>query len=427
MTTGTQVTVVPANFQLPAHLQTAEAAAAIAAYNAAAAGGIKIGGFPRISIKGSKFHVVKGGETTTIMAPAAPGQPPLPMMILESVIVSANPQLSKTYYAGEYQPGDDKEPDCSADNGTVPDSHIVNKQSPTCATCPQNQWGSKISKTTGKDVKACSDTKRLALLPAADLKFEALGLSIPPASLGDWGKYVKALSERNIPVNAIVTNITFDATASYPKLLFSFNRVLTAVEYATVAERAQGDDVKNIVSPVRQIALPQLAVPTPAPAAPPHTQVPPPPPPAPPAAPMGFGAPPAAPPAAPAAPVPTPTPEKPKRAPRKAAVQQDLALDPLAHLPPEVQATVRTLGLEDPLAQALIAKYSKSAQPVAAQDTSPVAPTEKPVPAAAPVTGFGGAPVTPVVTPSTTGGLSLKDQLAARLRQSPPPATPTGQ
>jgi hypothetical protein len=349
------------------------------------------------------------------------------MMILESVIVSANPQLSKTYYAGEYQPGDDKEPDCSADNGTVPDSHIVNKQSPTCATCQQNQWGSKISKTTGKDVKACSDTKRLALLPAADLKFEALGLSIPPASLGDWGKYVKALSERNIPVNAIVTNITFDATASYPKLLFSFNRVLTAVEYATVAERAQGDDVKNIVSPVRQIALPQLAVPTPAPAAPPHTQVPPPPPPAPPAAPMGFGAPPAAPPAAPAAPVPTPTPEKPKRAPRKAAVQQDLALDPLAHLPPEVQATVRTLGLEDPLAQALIAKYSKSAQPVAAQDTSPVAPTEKPVPAAAPVTGFGGAPVTLVVTPSTTGGLSLKDQLAARLRQSPPPATPTGQ
>jgi len=423
MTTGTQLTVVPANFQLPAHLQTAEAAAAIAAHNAAAAGGIKIGGFPRISIKGSKFHVVKGGETTTIMAPAAPGQPQLPMMILEAVIASANPQLSKTYYDGEYQPGDDKEPTCSADNGIVPDAHIVNKQSPTCAICPQNQWGSKISKTTGRDVKACSDTKRLALLPAADLKFEALGLSIPPASLGDWGKYVKALSERNIPVNAIVTNITFDATASFPKLLFSFNRVLTAAEYATVAERAKGDDVKNIVSPVRQLALPAPAA---APAAPLPAQVPPPPPPAPPVVPTGFGAPPVA----PTVPVAPSAPEKPKRAPRKAAVQQDLPLDALAHLPPEVQATVRTLGIEDPLAQALIAKYPKAA-PVGAQQAAalesvvgsiPIAPTGP-----APVTGFGAAPVVPVVARAPAGGLSLKDQLAARLRQSQAPTAPAGQ
>jgi hypothetical protein len=422
MTTGTQLTVVPAGFQLPAHLQTAEAAAAIAAYNAAAAGGIKIGGFPRISIKGGKFHIVKGGETTTIMSPAAPGQPQLPMMILESVIVSANPQLSKTYYEGDYQPGDDKEPTCSADNGIVPDAHIVNKQSPTCATCPQNQWGSKISKVTGKDVKACSDTKRLALIPAGDLKFEALALAVPPASLGDWGKYVKALSERNIPVNAIVTNITFDATASYPKLLFSFNRVLTAAEYETVAARAQGDDVKNIVSPVRQLALP-----APAPAAPPPAQVPPPPPPVVPAQPaVGFGAPPAA----PAAPAATPAPEKPKRAPRKAAVQQDLPLNELAYLPPEVQATVRTLGIEDPLAQALIAKYPKPVAPALVTAAPPIpvstvapAPVQAPA-AAAPTGGFGAAPAAPVVTPPPTGGLTLKDQLAARLRQgqTQPPA-----
>ena len=442
MTTGTQVTVVPAGFQLPAHLQTAEAAAAIAAYNAAAAGGIKIGGFPLISIKGSKFHIVKGGETTTIMAPPQmipdplkPGAwmqstaPAVPLMCLEAVVASANPQLSKTYYEGEYQPGDDKEPTCSADNGTVPDVHIVNKQSPTCATCPQNQWGSKISKTTGKDVKACSDTKRLVLLAARDLPSEALGLSIPPASLGDWGKYVKALSERNIPVNAIVTNITFDATASYPKLLFSFNRVLTAAEYAAVTERAKGDDVKNIVSPVRQIALPQLAAPTPAPAAPPPAQVPVASAPTLSVAPTGFGA--ASAPVVPAQA--TPAPDKPKRAPRKAAVQQELTLDPLAHLPPELQAIVRTLGVEDPLAQALIAKYPKpAAPPVLAPTTEitqampPVAAGVLPATAAAP-TGFGGAPVAPKVTPPPTGGLSLRDQLAARLRQGQAPAAPVGE
>lgn len=422
MTTGTQLTIVPANFQLPAHLQTAEAAAAIAAYNAAAAGGIKLGGYPRISIKGSKFHIVKGGETKTIFAPAAPGQPQLPMMILEAVIVDANPQLSKTYYEGEYQPGDDREPNCSADNGIVPDSHITAPQHSNCAACPKNQWGSKVSKMTGKDVKACTDNKRLAILPAGNIQYEALALNVTPSSLGDWGKYVKALSEHNIPLNAIVTNLTFDSTAAHPKLLFSFNRLLTPAEYAAVTERAKGDDIKNIVSPVRQVA------PAPAPAQPAATA-----PVQPAAAPAAnVGAPAAAAPApapvAPtggfggtfAAPAPAaPAPEKPRRAPRQAKPPVD---DALAHLPPEVQATVRTLGIEDPLAKALMAKYPKPTA-VEAAPAVQVPPVATALAAAAPATGFGGGTTTQAA-PLATGGLTLKDQLAARLQaaRTPPAA-----
>lgn len=426
MTTGTQLAVVPANFQLPAHLQTAEAAAAIAAYNAAAAGGIKLGGFPRISIKGSKFHIVEGGETTTIMAPAAPGQPQLPMMILEAVILSANPQLSKTYYEGDYQPGDDKEPTCSADNGIVPDAHIAAPQHSNCAACPKNQWGSKQSKISGKDIKACSDTKRLAIVPAANLAYKALGLSVTPSSLGDWGKYVKALSERNIPVNAIVTNITFDATASHPKLLFSFNRVLSAEEYAKVVERAKGDDVKNIVSPVRQITVPvpQLPRPVAAPVAPATPAAPPPPPPAAPAPvapPTGFGAPTA--PVAPSPAAPVPPVDKPKRAPRKTAVDESLA-----HLPPHILATVQALGVTDPTAQALLAKYPKPAAPEQVPAAQPAPDAKVGAPIAAAPTGFGGGALasTPAPAVTTAPGLTLKDQLAARLRAAPP-APPAAQ
>jgi hypothetical protein len=129
----------------------------------------------------------------------------------------------------------------------------------------------------------------------------------------------------------------------------------------------------------------------------------------------------------------TPAPDKPKRAPRKAAVQQELTLDPLAHLPPELQAIVRTLGVEDPLAQALIAKHPKTAAPPVLAPTTeitqampPVAAGVLPATAAAP-TGFGGAPVAPKVTPPPTGGLSLRDQLAARLRQGQAPAAPVGE
>lgn len=441
MSTGNQVAIIPANFQLPAYLQTPEATAAIAAYNAAAAGGIKTGGFPRISIKGSKFHIVKGGETTTIMEVAQPGQPALPKMLLEVVVLAANPGLSKTYYEGEYTPGDDREPNCSSDNGITPDSHIAQPQHANCATCPQNQWGSKISKASGKEVKACNDAKRLAVIPAADLGYEALGFAITPSSLGDWGKYVKALSERGIPVNAIVTNITFDATAAHPKTLFSFNRMLTEAEYAKVIERAGGDDVKDIVTPVRQIRVPQLppaaSTAPAAPAAPAAPLAPPPPvipvqpvaPQAPAAPTTGFGA--TAPAVTPAAVTPAaPAPEKPKRAPRKQVTPAETVTD-ISHLPAEVQATVNVLGVNDPIAQALIAKYPKPAAVEPAATPVSSTPPVVPAPAAAAPGGFGAtapAATTPVVTPAAApvGGApsSLAAQLAARLAAGQNKATP---
>lgn len=432
MTQGTQLQIIPADFQLPAHLQGADAAAAIAKYNAEAAGGIKIGGFPRISIKGSKFHIKEGGETTTIMAPLAvgpdgnplPGQVAVPLMALEAVIVGANPAVSKTYYPGEYAPGDDKEPTCSADDGVTPDAHIVEPQSSACATCPQNQWGSKVSKMTGKDVKACQDNKRLAILSARDLTYKALGINVTPSALNDWGRYVSALSERNIPVNAVVTNITFDATVSHPKNLFTFGRMLTAEEYAKVQERAKGDDVKAITTPLRQAPVPRLAAPaaapTPAPATPPPAQVPPPAAPPTPAAPTGFGAAPAAP-VALATPAADPEPAKRTRAPRKPKEDSD----PLSHLPDSIRATVALLGADSELGKALLAKYPA---PAAVQTATPTvaAPVES-APAAAPTGGFGAtvpaAPTAPtpgatapVATPVTSAAAnSLKAKLQARL------------
>lgn len=272
MTTGTNV-ALPDNLTLPAHLMTPEALAAIAAANAAAGGGIKTGGFPRISIKGGKFHLVKGGETHTILNPPdAPGAPALPKMLLQVVVVAANPAIVKTYYPGKFSEGDDGEPTCSSDNGQTPDSHIAAPQSPACATCTQNAWGSKISEASGKEIKACSDSKRLVILPAENLDYEAFALSITASALTGWGKYVKALSDKKIPINAVVTNVMFDSSASYPKLVFSFGRLLTAEEYAKVGVRVKGEDVQNIVSPVRSInvavpLLPSQVAATPAPAA----------------------------------------------------------------------------------------------------------------------------------------------------------------
>jgi hypothetical protein len=157
--TGTAV-IIPQNIQLPAHLQAS--AELVAKYNAAAGGGIKTGGFPRISIAGSKFFIVEGGEKKLITDPKNPA---LPLMQLEMVVIGANSRLSKVLYEDDFQPGDDKEPLCSSDDGIKPDMHLASPVFHSCATCPKNQWGSKISKASGKEVKACSDVKRLAMIP----------------------------------------------------------------------------------------------------------------------------------------------------------------------------------------------------------------------------------------------------------------------
>ena len=391
---STQLSVIPQGTQLPAHLQGPDAAAAIAAANSAASGGIKTGGFPRISIKGGKFHEKDGGETKTYFMPALPGQPALPMMCLEAVVVAANPALTKLYYPGTYTEGDDKEPACSSSNGVTPDPHIAAPQNSVCATCPQNQWGSKVSAMSGKDIKACDDNKNLAVLPVGDLAYKALGLTITKAALTDWGKYVKTLSERGIPVDSIVTNLTFDATASFPKLQFAYNRFLTAEEYAKVKERQQGDDVKLIVAQSRAAA--PLALAAPAPAAPPipASHVPPVQPTTPPPAPVqtgvvfpptaaSFGAVPQ--PAAaqttgnpviqtpaPSTPAATPT-ESPKRKRRtraemeadaKAATNPDKVsgFDPLAHLDAATRATIAVVGIDSVAGKAILAAFPPPVQ-----------------------------------------------------------------
>lgn len=255
--------VVPSNLQLPAHLQSPDIAASIAAANAAAAGGVRAGGFPSIGIKANKFSIKDGDETTVLMLPpAAPGQPSLPMMCLEVVVVDANPALSHTFFEGEYVEGEHLEPTCRSANGITPDADVVAKQSTACATCPQYAWGSKISKLTGKPVRACGDSKQLAVVPANDLNYKMLGLAVKAGSLKNWGTYIQALSGRGYGVSTLVTNITFDQTAN-GVLQFTFNRFLSETEYLKVNERKIGDDVKLIVAQSRALA-PAAALPAPA-------------------------------------------------------------------------------------------------------------------------------------------------------------------
>ena len=231
------------DIQLPAHLQNQTA---LLNESKQAAGGIKAGGFPSISIKGSKFHVKKDGESKMI---SDPRDHELPLMKLKVVIVGWNPNVSKTYFEGEYEAGSDKEPDCRSDDGRFPDADIAVPQHTDCTSCKQNMWGSKVSKTSGKDVKACSDNKRLAVIAADALESEALGLQVTPAALKDFKSYADLLNSKSIPVQSVVTELTFDPQAGFPKLQFGFGGFLDAQQFAVIERRMIGEDVAVIKNP----------------------------------------------------------------------------------------------------------------------------------------------------------------------------------
>ena len=225
--------------QMPARLMSRDAAAT-AAMNAAAAAGTGGGSnINRISLKQSRFRLIIGGEEAKV----------LPDLHLDVVIVRGNPGVNKTYYIKQWKPGQEPEaPDCMSSDGIRPSADSTTKQSESCALCPQNEWGSKVNPLTGKKIKACADGKRIAVLPPGKLDGDMFQITVPPASIGDFGAFLKQLNQVSPPVlyNDIVVRISFDTEVSYPKLKFEPVRYLTDEEAAKVAERFESAESKLV-------------------------------------------------------------------------------------------------------------------------------------------------------------------------------------
>lgn len=244
-----------ANVQVPAHL--AARIGAPSALTQALAGGLGTGGesIPRISIKGSRFRIVEGGTETV-----------LDTTTLDVVIVGANPRKSKTWYAKAWTPeSEPASPDCFSMDGVSPDPASTAPQNDLCAGCPQDAWGSKIT-PQGKQIKACSDTKRLAVVSADDPTGPVYLLSVTPAALAGLNQYHKELANRGIPAEIVRTRIGFDTDASFPKLKFDFGGFLDADTQQDVDKLFGSEQVLQITGEARAStvpAVPKIAAPAP--------------------------------------------------------------------------------------------------------------------------------------------------------------------
>lgn len=240
---------------VPAFAKNAE----LSATTLALAGGVNTGaGIKRVSIKGGVFRLLSGGKEIASIEDRH----------LDVIVVKAAPKVSRIFYAGSY----DKDaaaaaPDCTSADGEKPDAGVRNKQSSSCATCPQNIAGSGNGQS-----RACRYQQRLAVVLANNPEGDVLQVTLPATSI--FGKedgdkrplqaYARYMAAQTPPVNldAIVTRMKFDTKAESPKLVFAPVRWLTDDEYETAQEQSKSKDAEKAVAST-PAALDGVATPAP--------------------------------------------------------------------------------------------------------------------------------------------------------------------
>ena len=204
-------------------------------------------GFGLVGYKGKVWSIKYRGAQTALMRPDGDG----PLNSIEVAIVKASSVISKIWYKDGYVEGSSEAPDCFSTNGVTPDLSAKARQSNACASCAMNAWGARTT-TSGKAGKACTDSKRLAVVPLQDLHNDVYGgpmlLRVPAASLNDLAQFGNKMQALGYPYSSIGIRIAFDAAEAFPKFQFSAIRALSEGEANIVAELQQGESVGRVLA-----------------------------------------------------------------------------------------------------------------------------------------------------------------------------------
>ena len=205
--------------------------------------------FPILGIKGGKWHYRFRGEETILLD--AQGRFPTPAV--QVVILKAQKELSRTYYATGYVEGVNAPPDCWSSDGVAPDSSVAQPINPVCATCPCDAWGSGATPAAPK-AKACQQRRRTVVVPySSDLTNEAGGgpilLSVPPGSLTNQVAYGNMLRDNKIHYAGIITELSFtqDPSIAFPKIEFNYVGSLNDDEARVIIEMRGHEQVDRIL------------------------------------------------------------------------------------------------------------------------------------------------------------------------------------
>lgn len=232
MTDNKNIPVVasPLDAQLPAHI------AQYAEENSASSMITGHASCPSISIKGKQFKV----HEQNAYALGAP---------IDLVILGIDPPegTSKTYYDESYTEGTNTAPRCASSNGIMPDPFITGPQSPTCAACPKNVFGSSVKEDGSPGGgKACSDIKNLYVVLPNDINGPIYLLRVPATSLKALSAYGRWLRDKSVPPQVVITRFSF-ADAVHPQLAMQGIDWLPAEVASIAVERAKSPELLNLL------------------------------------------------------------------------------------------------------------------------------------------------------------------------------------
>jgi len=236
--------MIPSKAEIPAYILNPELARQA---NEDAAAGIGTGYPARIKLMGTKFAMVDGNGEEKPYPPSKMIIGPDENQYMPVVVLRAKKALQKTWYLKKYDPNADafQAPDCFSNDGERPDPASPSKQCETCAACPHNAFGSGTDQNgNATKGKACSDSKILAVFVP---NFGVHSFKLPPASLKNFGLYVKQLSVNGIPLGTVKTLVGFDLAQTYPVLVFKFGGFLKQDHMAQLEEMALSPEVDDIV------------------------------------------------------------------------------------------------------------------------------------------------------------------------------------
>ena len=214
--------------------------------NAAAQAGVQAS-FGIVGYRGKNWRIKYRGEEQVVLDARG-----VPDAVLDVVVVGVSPGLSKQYYEKKYSEGDDEAPDCFSVDGITPDASSPKKQCASCATCPMNAFGSRITEA-GKKAKACQDSKRIVVVPTKDIENAGHGgpmmLRIPAMSLANFAKYTAELNKFNAQPYMVQTRLGFDMDAAYPRLTFQpAGWVTDPADAQAIVEAIQDPQVDRILN-----------------------------------------------------------------------------------------------------------------------------------------------------------------------------------
>lgn len=204
--------------------------------------------FPILGIKGGKWHYRFRGEESIILD--ANGRFPAPAV--QVVILKAQQELSRMFYAYGYVEGQNNPPDCWSSDGIAPDSTVAHPINPACATCPNAAWGSGATPAAPK-AQACQQRRRTVLVPyGPDLTNGQDGpclLSVPPGSLSNQVAYGNKLRDWRVHYAGCVTELSFtqDPSIAFPKIEFNYVRPLTDEEARVIIDLRSTDQIDRIL------------------------------------------------------------------------------------------------------------------------------------------------------------------------------------